>query len=358
MTTIAMGVGALSEPGSDRGLGRYASHLINSAKNLRGYDVKLIESASTHNETRWLGAQFKLVSNTRGTDLFHATGPDQLPLIKSTPWVCSVLDTIPLDIEQPTGRGLKTRWVHSRLKRCDAIVALSEYTSSRVTDLFQIDPSRIVVAPLPVELSFSSAQRSQAGAAPYISTLVDDRTPDPRKRNHWVEQVAAALFHNRIEVRVAGRGINKSNYPSCTVVGELNDTQLATFFANSQAFFYPSAYEGQGLPPLEAMASGTPVVAFKNSAIEQMVGVEEFLIKDPAPWSTSNLSNQLERNFLDVVVQRIIDVVDESRNEALRRKAAARAAMLSTDVVPTALKHAYAIALSRPAGMRDMAEHD
>ena len=63
-------------------------------------------------------------------------------------------------------------------------------------------------------------------------------------------------------------------------VGEVPDAELAALYRGARCLVYPSLYEGFGLPVLEAMACGTPVVTSRGSAIEEVAGGAAVLV-DP-----------------------------------------------------------------------------
>jgi glycosyltransferase involved in cell wall biosynthesis len=83
-------------------------------------------------------------------------------------------------------------------------------------------------------------------------------------------------------VLLAGRGAGKAlGFPESTIdLGELSDAELPLLYASAEALLYPSLYEGFGLPPLEAMASGCPVVAARGSSLTEVCG-EAALLVDP-----------------------------------------------------------------------------
>jgi glycosyltransferase involved in cell wall biosynthesis len=86
--------------------------------------------------------------------------------------------------------------------------------------------------------------------------------------------------------------------------------------------YYPTAYEGQGLPPQEAMASGCPVVAYRNTSVEEVVGSERFLLNDPVPWSLQTLSQALPQTGRGEVVAIITNWVESPSQLAEARAVA------------------------------------
>jgi glycosyltransferase involved in cell wall biosynthesis len=76
----------------------------------------------------------------------------------------------------------------------------------------------------------------------------------------------------------------------------LHDEDLCALYASCDAFIYPSLYEGFGLPPLEAMACGAPVIASRIAAIEETVGKAALLFD---PRSTPQLTQSILEIYND-----------------------------------------------------------
>lgn len=86
--------------------------------------------------------------------------------------------------------------------------------------------------------------------------------------------------------------------------GFVNDHALRDFYRNAQIFVYPSLYEGFGLPPLEAMASGVPVVTTLTSSIPEVVGDAALMV---SPYDAEELAATMDRILRDADLrQRLI----------------------------------------------------
>jgi glycosyltransferase involved in cell wall biosynthesis len=79
-------------------------------------------------------------------------------------------------------------------------------------------------------------------------------------------------------------------------LGYIHEADLPRLYAGAAAFAFPSFYEGFGLPPLEAMASGTPVLASANGSIQEVVGDAGVLVD---PHDDAALTEGLERILTD-----------------------------------------------------------
>jgi alpha-1,3-rhamnosyl/mannosyltransferase len=101
------------------------------------------------------------------------------------------------------------------------------------------------------------------------------------------------------------------------LVGHISDADLAALYARASVFAFPSLYEGFGLPVLEAMAAGTPVVASSTTAVGEVAGDAAILI-DPCD------ETALMRGLLDVTT-------DAARAAALRARGFVRAGEFGWD---------------------------
>src|SRR6476620_8882275 len=159
-------------------------------------------------------------------------------------------------------------WVHPRTRRqnvakyrhaartCDVIVTTSEFTADDVADRLGFPRERIVVAYPGVDERFSP----QGESSDYVLMLAPG---DPRKN---FANLAAAV-ELVPDVRLVARS-------------DVSDDELPELYRRAAVFAYPSLFEGFGIPILEAMASGTPVVASSHPSLDEASG-EAALRADP-----------------------------------------------------------------------------
>jgi glycosyltransferase involved in cell wall biosynthesis len=277
---------SLSEAGSDRGLGRYASALVDGARALPA--VEIVDTRKYSSSGKMRHVELRSVDPDR-TAWLHATTPLHLPVVKDRPWICSIQDVIPLDVRAYQKLGLKTRALFLNARRAELVVANSRYTADRVRAQLGVRAARMEILPLPVsDVFFDAATKAPDVEPTTVVVMVDHRTFDPRKRFHWVSQFAGAAERVGLQVVVVGRADPTLLADGVRYVESPSDSALAELYASALATFYPSSYEGQGLPPLEAMAAGCPVIAFSNSSISEMVSVGDFLLPDPVPWENQH----------------------------------------------------------------------
>ena len=95
--------------------------------------------------------------------------------------------------------------------------------------------------------------------------------------------IAGSEMTNRlvVESNKISKFIKKNNLEKYVITpGYVSDGELSYLYENAEAFVFPSRYEGFGLPVLEAMQSGCPVVAYDNSSIPEVAGNAAILVKD------------------------------------------------------------------------------
>lgn len=161
------------------------------------------------------------------------------------------------------------------LRAARRIIAVSSFTRDELGDVFGLDEERIRVIPNAAAAAF--APDGPAAPGDYVLTV---GTLEPRKN---LGRLIEAARRADVELRVVGtRGWGDVSVNGAGVrwLGAVDDAQLATLYRGALCLAYPSLYEGFGIPVLEAMACGTPVVTSAGGATEEVAGGAAVLV-DP-----------------------------------------------------------------------------
>jgi glycosyltransferase involved in cell wall biosynthesis len=341
----------LTRPGRERGLGRVASACLDACASLGHtvHELRLTERSGRTAEFRDV-VDRSLRARRRRADVFHATHAGVWGSV-GAPTVTSILDVIPLDLDSHYGRtGLKTKLFLRLAARSDAVLTLSEFSAGRIVEHLGVDPDRIVVAPLyPVSAFTENRPQPAEGRAPHVLTVVDTSTPDPRKRPDWIAPIAAGLRDAGLGLKVIGASERNIELGEAEGLGRVSDEEMARLFSEASCFVYFSAYEGQGLPPLEAMAAGVPVVAVANTAIVEIVGDGGVLVEERASgWAAGMREDEQSRAVRADLVEACVELARDARlGEATARRGRERAAGFSAARFREGVDEAYSIAMSR-----------
>ncbi|MCX6357932.1 MAG: glycosyltransferase family 1 protein [Candidatus Aureabacteria bacterium] len=191
------------------------------------------------------------------------------------------------------GRNLRRleRSFKGTLDRADAVIAISEFSKRELMEIYGVSAERIFVTHLGVDMPPPSPRGSEA-ARPYFLFV---GTVEPRKNlggllDAWRIARGRATSWRHSLVIAGGRGGGcpsvleqarlKGVERDVIVRDYVSDGELAALYRGAEALVFPSFYEGFGLPPLEAMASGTPVIASRIPAVVEVVG-DMALLCDP-----------------------------------------------------------------------------
>jgi glycosyltransferase involved in cell wall biosynthesis len=164
-------------------------------------------------------------------------------------------------------------------KRARLLITVSEFSKGELVEVLGVPSERVEVVPEGVDQRFGAAEEAELATVakryalerPYVLAV---GTISVRKNLGVLEPAARALDQRGIELVVAGsdRGYLRAGRLALRRLGYIPDQDLPALYAGARAFVMPSRYEGFGLPCLEAMASGTPVVASLDGALPEIVG--------------------------------------------------------------------------------------
>jgi glycosyltransferase involved in cell wall biosynthesis len=235
------------------------------------------------------------------------------------------------------------------VRRAERVIAVSQRTASDAVRLLGVDPARMRVVPEAAAPGFSP--RGEAEFEATATGLHLDKRPyalfvgtlEPRKNVPLLLE-AFAQVRNQLDVQllvVGGRGwldepifaahARSGLGDAVRFLGNLDPDDLAALYSHAAAFVLPSLYEGFGLPVLEAMACGAPVICSNAGPLPEVAGDAALLLSphDPDPWA-----------------QAILKVMTDARvASTLRQKGFERAATFSWTRAAVATRDVYREAL-------------
>lgn len=218
-------------------------------------------------------------------------------------------------------------------KRADAIICVSEFTKAETLKYMDVDPDKLCVMPEGI--------RSERFHTDYPAEQISDMrtrynipkdyllylgTLEPRKNIVRMIEAYAMVrakdgdvpplvlagrkgwMYDDIFRRITELGLEKN----ILTTGYLPDQDVPLLLAGAQAFFFPSIYEGFGLPPLEAMACGTPVLTSDGNSLKEVAGDCAVLVD---PFDTESIADGMSRI-----------IGDEALRQDLSRRGIAHAA--------------------------------
>jgi glycosyltransferase involved in cell wall biosynthesis len=233
---------------------------------------------------------------TAPPSLYHAIEYGQ-PISAGVPVVVTVHDLVPfvMPTEYPWMRRERALAMR-QFRRADAVIAVSQSTARDVQRIAGVDLERITVIPegvhAPPRLEPARLDEIAARLRVPRRFVLAVGTFDPRKRIDVLTDVVRRLrAHHDVGLVIAGSqgnfatavqtSVARAGLGSVThVLGHVSNEELAALYQTTDCLLFTSAYEGFGLPPLEAMAAGAPVAVFDNSSLPEVVGDVGLVVKD------------------------------------------------------------------------------
>lgn len=318
---------------AQRGIGRYVGHLADYLRGHSPADVSL--DWFDHNNLIHSGITTKIIDllpcarttlrqqllyplklrtgALRDSSFVHFPAHMDGPAWSPKPYVLTVHDLIPLILEKlyrahrPNWRYEFARWLeNTSIKNATMLLAVSETTADDVVRLLGIPRDRIAVTPNGVEQGFFDLYKLRCSLAPDARNELRLRLGipfgrpiifyvgghDERKNIPMVIEIAREAIAEASErgmpqpILVLAGKVNSDReretlntalrdfaMAADTIeLGFVSESDLRSLYAESAVFLFPSLYEGFGLPVLEAMAAGVPVVSSNRGALPEVMG--------------------------------------------------------------------------------------
>ena len=247
-------------------------------------------------ELAWLPLGLPARARRADVDVVHCPGPNVPLRTGAVPLAVTVHDDVAWAHPEWMGRAnvLQHRLVLERaLPRAAAVITPSAFTRDTLLSRVELDPARVHVVPWGVDARFCPRPEPTDGGLPYLLAV---GTLQPRKNLDvslaaFERAVDAGLEHRLVVVGARGwrdatlvkRVEGSRHVGRIRLAGFVADDELAELYRGADALLFPSRYEGFGLPVLEAMASGTPVLAARTGALPEVVGNAGVLVDPDDP---------------------------------------------------------------------------
>jgi glycosyltransferase involved in cell wall biosynthesis len=284
---------------SRAGIARYATGLLSAMRDVPDVDLfgvgggplarrgTLSKRLTTlRQDLWWYPHAGRRAAESLGAQVYHSPLP-RGPLSRgSTPTVITVHDLVPLHYPETTTpwSRLYGRLTFERvLEAAELVVTPSQDTADDLGRSLGMSADKIRMVPNGVDAFFFDAATGTSPVPGRFVLFVG--TPEPRKNlSRLVEAMNALRSRGRAErlVIAGGGGWGGVHFddPAVTMLGPVSDHTLRSLYAHASCLAIPSLHEGFGLPAIEAMAAGTPVVASDRGALREVTGGAAVLV-DP-----------------------------------------------------------------------------
>jgi alpha-1,3-rhamnosyl/mannosyltransferase len=280
------------------GIARYTEQLAAALQALHPEARITLESRPRNAgilEGRWWSIGLPRRLHEIEATLFHGTDFAVPFMSRSAPSVVTVHDLSPMRAREwdmpATAHGVGRR-LPAAIRRAAAVITPSERVKAEVLERFRMAHGKTFVTPLAAAAAFYPRPATAAGD--YVLYVGSGQR---RKNLDLLLRVFSRIRSRRaLRLILVGGEPQMALQSEVTQMAGVSDEHLAQLYSGAAAFVYPSLYEGFGLPVLEAMACGAPVITTRETACGDLAGDAALLVEGENEQQLAALTSVLERS--------------------------------------------------------------
>lgn len=283
------------------GIGRFALEVLSRLQR-SGAALEKIDSFPLLHPLEPIWLSWNIARHT--PDVYFSPGFNP-PLQSKVPFVFTVHDLIHLRFTEDYGWKQCAYYravVKPALERASAVLTVSEFSKGEILSWARVPESKVRVVGAGVGGEFRP--EVEPLLLPYAYFLYVGNHKAHKNVPRLLQSFARASLDPEVRLIFSGPAdtktlalVSKLRLDERVVFfGPISEEDLPRVYRGAVALVFPSLFEGFGLPPLEAMACGTPVIASNTSSIPEVIGDAGIMVD---PYDLEALANAMERTFYD-----------------------------------------------------------
>lgn len=261
----------------------------------------------------------QLLQKNHPEHIFYSPGYSP-PLSWRGSLVFTVHDLIHLDVPAEQSRFKSMYYlqvVRPAIRRASAIITVSEYSRQRILEWSGAEPDKVRVAYNGVDAAYNNQVQPYRPGYPYV-LYVGNRKPHKNVPRLLAAFAQVLTRHPELRLILSGLPDEETRhlalahgiYTQVVFAGRIPEEQLPSYYRGASALAFPSLYEGFGLPVLEAMACGTPVLTSNTTSLPEVSGGAALLVD---PEDTEAIATGLDRLLSDSELQKRLSLLGLER---------------------------------------------
>jgi glycosyltransferase involved in cell wall biosynthesis len=303
----------------DHGIGRFARHVLGA---LDYAPVRLRSNPAAPLDC-WRLA--RALVDSRGHDIFFSPGYNT-PLFCRSPFVFTIHDLSHVYCPENSSAAIRLYYSTILKRACHhaaKIFTVSEFTRGQIIGWAGVREEKVFNVGCGVDGAYHPGRETYGLPYPYLLCVSNRKKHKNESRllegfaKAAIDDCVRLVFTGNAETNLMRRMARHRLSDRVVFLGAVSEVRLPTLYRGAMAAVFPSLYEGFGLPILEAMACGIPVVTSNVTAMPEIAGDAALLVD---PTSVEDIAQAIER-----VVE------DDALRQRLRERGLRRAAMFSWD---------------------------